>query len=500
MSQFCNKIMKMDYTKIESTPAEPEASSMIETFRAVGYSIETAIADILDNSITAGAKNIWIDYLWKGPDTIIGIMDDGCGMNNKELIQAMRPSSISPLTEREEHDLGRFGLGLKTASFSQCRKFCVISKKNATASYWTWDLDYVNQVKSWKLIRYRPDVLDFSNRFDELTSGTMVMWWDIDRLTKDTHADKESSKADFFATMEKVKKHLSMVFHRYIEEGVNIWLRDRKIEPWDPFMIGFDGLQARPETLLEEGKVRIKGFVMPHRSKLSDEEYNYGKGPKDSWTAHQGFYLYRNRRLLVSGDWLGLFKREVHYDLCRIKVDLPNNLDEEWQIDIKKSVARPPVKIREPLIAIAKDVRAHAVEVYRHKGKVIKRKLDRDEYVPFWEEKTRHGKRFYKINREHPLLKEILKNTNGLSRRFERVLQFIEETVPVPLITFQENENERPHGQPFEGKNHDVVLKVMKRIYVNLIAEGLQPEEAKVRIANMEPFNFYPEYLEGIEK
>jgi hypothetical protein len=315
--------MDIDYSKIESTSAEPEASSMIETFRAIGYSIETAIADILDNSISAGAKNVWIDYLWKGPDTIIGIMDDGCGMANKELIQAMRPGSVNPLIEREKHDLGRFGLGLKTASFSQCRKFCLISIKDASESYWTWDLDYVNQEKAWRLIKYKPEGLDLFNHRNDLQTGTTVLWWNIDRLTKDTHTDKESSKTDFFATMEKVKKHLSMVFHRYIEEGLNIWLRDRKIEPWDPFMIGFEGLQPRPETLLEEGKVSIKGFVMPHRSKLSAEEYKYGKGPKDSWSAHQGFYIYRNRRLLVAGDWLGLYKREVHYDLCRIRVDLP---------------------------------------------------------------------------------------------------------------------------------------------------------------------------------
>jgi len=175
-------------------------------------------------------------------------------------------------------------------------------------------------------------------------------------------------------------------------------------------------------------------------------------------------------------------------------------MDDEWQIDIKKSVARPPTRIREPLLAVAKDVRAQAVEVYRHKGKVVKRKLARDEYFPFWEEKTRHGKRFYKLNRDHPMLKELLQNANGLTNQFEKVLQFIEETVPVPLITLQENENEKPHGQPFEGKNHDVVLDVMKTIYVNFLAEGLQPEQAIARIANMEPFNFYLEYLEHLKE
>lgn len=490
--------MDIDYSKIESTLAEPEACSMIETFRAIGYSIETAIADIVDNSISAGAKNIWIDYFWKGPDTIIGIMDDGWGMDNEELIQAMRPGTISPLAERDQNDLGRFGMGLKTASFSQCRKFCVVSKKNDSKNYWTWDLDYVNEVKSWKLIKYRPEGFDFLERLDELSTGTVVLWWNIDRLTKDSQEDKESSKAAFFTVMEKIKKHLSMVFHQYIEEGVNIWLKDRKIEYWDPFMIGFEGLQARPATFLEGGKIRIKGFVMPHRSKLSAEGYDYGRGPKDSWTAHQGFYIYRNRRLLVAGDWLGLFKREVHYDLCRIRIDLPNNMDDEWQIDIKKSIARPPAKIRDHLIAIAKDVRTQAVEVYRYKGKIVRRKFAKDEFFPFWEEKTRHGKRFYKINREHPMLKELFKDGYGSVKDFEQILQFIEETVPVPLITLQENENEKPHGQPFEGKDHGVVLEMMRTIFEKLIKEGVPSEIAKARITNMEPFNFYPEYLENL--
>lgn len=488
-------IYKKEY---ETASAEPEAASMIETFRAVGYSIETAIADIIDNSISASAKNVWIDYLWKGPESILAIMDDGCGMDNEELIQAMRPGSVSPLAERDATDLGRFGLGLKTASFSQCRKFCVISKKNDVESFWSWDLDYVNHVKAWKLIRYCPEINELREKFNNISSGTMVLWWDIDRLTKDTSAEKDSSKADFFATMEKVKKHLSMVFHRFIEEGFKIYLRDRMIKPWDPFMIGYDGLQPRPGVELDNGSVIIKGFVLPHRSKLTPAEYNYGKGPKDSWSAHQGFYIYRNKRLLVAGDWLGHFKREVHYDLCRIRIDLPNNLDDEWQIDIKKSVARPPARIRNEINAIAREVRAHAIEVYRHKGKVIKRKLLSDEYFPFWEEKTRHGKRFYTLNRKHPVIIDLLSERSEISQQIEKVLQFIEETVPVPLITLQENENEKPHGQPFEGKSADVVVGVMKAMYEKMISTGDTPDYAKARIANIEPFNFYLEFLEHL--
>lgn len=490
----------IDYSNIKSTPAEPEASSMIETFRAVGYSIETAIADIIDNSITANAQNIWVDYNWKGPETTLSITDDGHGMDEQELIQAMKPGSTSPLDERSEGDLGRFGLGLKTASFSQCRKFSVLSRKENTEScYWCWDLDYVNQVRKWSLIKYCPEQEVYQQKLKELGKGTIVIWWDIDRLPADAQASNEKSKDSFLSTMENVKNHLGMVFHRYIEEdGLNLYFRGRKIEPWDPFMIGYDGLQTRPETVLEDGKVSVKGFVLPHRSKLTADAYNMGKGPKDSWTAYQGFYVYRNRRLLVAGDWLGMFKKEVHYDLCRIRIDLPNNMDEEWQLDIKKSVARPPARLKDTIVSIAKEVRQQAIEVYRHKGKVVKRKLAKEEYFPLWEEKTRHGKRFYKLNRDHPFLEELLNSNDVNSSQLEKVLQFIEETVPIPLITLQESENDKPHGQPFEGKDHETIIQLMRTLYKKLLNEGQNIEQAKSRISNIEPFNFYLEYLEQL--
>ena len=487
----------IDYTNIQSTSAEPEASAMIETFRAIGYSIETAIADIIDNSITAGAKNIWIDYDWKGSNTTFSILDDGTGMNNDLLIQAMRPGSKNPLDERNRDDLGRFGLGLKTASFSQTRKFTVLSKaKDYKPVFWTWDLDYVNQTQAWKLIRFIPNEEDWIGKIEIVETGTCVVWWDLDRLTKDTTEDSEEAKFKFLGVMDSVKSHLSMVFHRYMDEGLKIHFRDREIKSWDPFMIGIDGLQSKPETRLESGSIRIKGFVLPHRSKLSPEQYNYGKGPQDSWTAHQGFYVYRNRRLLVAGDWLGFFKKEVHYDLCRIQIDLPNHFDDDWQIDIKKSIARPPSIYREQILALAKEARNQAVEVYRHKGRVLKRKLSKDEYFPFWEERARHGKRFYKINRSHPLLNDLLSNSGDLKKDIEKVIQFIEETIPIPLITLQENENEKPHGQPFEGIDHNAMRETMQKLFNRFISTGLSIEKAKARILNTEPYNFYPEYIE----
>lgn len=296
----------IDYSKYEKAQAEPEASSMIETFRAIGYSVEAAIADIIDNSISAGAKNIWVDYEWNGEATTISVIDDGSGMSNAELINAMRPGSKNPLDIRDQKDLGRFGLGLKTASFSQCKKFSVISKtKNGETSLWCWDLEYVNQVKKWELYKYCPNET-LIEKIKQAAKGTAVIWWDIDRLTKGTQADNTESMDKFMRAMDGVKKHLSMVFHRYMNDGLKIHFKEREIEPWDPFMIGIDGLQLKADVFLDNRKIMIKGFVLPHRSKLTAEQYNIGKGPKDSWTAHQGFYVYRNKRLLVAGDWLGI--------------------------------------------------------------------------------------------------------------------------------------------------------------------------------------------------
>lgn len=486
---------------LETARAEPEAASMIATFRSIGYTVEAAIADIIDNSITAGAKNIWVDYVWQGMDTVLAITDDGQGMNNAELIHAMKPGCFYSQETRPVNDLGRFGLGLKTASFSQCRKFCVYSKKkNENPVFWAWDLDYVIKNNQWDLIKYTPECGNLIDKINNLVSGTSVIWWDVDRLVQISRCNIDDAKKIFLKTMEIVKTHLGMVFHRYIENGVTLFLQQRPIVPWNPIMLGTGGLQPRPMTTFENGRIVIRGYILPHRSKLSPYEYELGKGPKKSWTAHQGFYVYRNDRLLVAGDWLGFFKREVHYDLCRICIDLVREFDTDWQIDIKKAVARPPVAYRNQIESIAKDARAKAVEVYRHRGKILKRIHAKNEYLPFWLEIRRENKRFYKINRSHPLVNDVLNNSGEFTKKVSTLLKFIEETVPVPLIMVRENENvdDIQQGKPFENEPNDLLIQVMRDMYKVLITGGLSSGEAKSRILNVEPFDNYPEYVERL--
>ena len=134
----------------------PDASAMVESMRAYGYTLSTAIADLVDNSIAAKCKNVWLSFEWGGQNSWISVTDDGKGMSEKVLVNAMRLGSLSPLEERDPSDLGRFGLGLKTASFSQARRLTVISRtRSVQESIRRWDLDHLAQpeVKGWQLLR-----------------------------------------------------------------------------------------------------------------------------------------------------------------------------------------------------------------------------------------------------------------------------------------------------------------------------------------------------------
>lgn len=490
---------EIDYSKFQTASAVPEASSMIETFRAIGYNIETAVADIIDNSISANAKNIWVNFEWKGSKTCLSIKDDGSGMNNEELIQAMRPGSKNPLQERNEKDLGRFGLGLKTASFSQARKLTVISKKaDYKPVYWTWDLDFVNKTGKWDLIKYLPNE-DLEKEISEFTSGTIVLWNDIDRVVKDFSQDDNKALDKFLLTMEQVKKHLAMVFHKFIEKGkINIFFQDKKVTAWNPFLTDENATQIFPEERIQNGNVKIEGFVLPHKSKISEQKYKYAEGVK-GWNEQQGFYIYRNERLLLAGDWLGLFRKEEHYKLTRIQIELPNTLDSEWQIDIKKSVARPPLVFKEQIRAYALKVRQQGVEVYRHKGKSV-RQVAGQKFVPLWIDHKRGDKWFYKINRENPILGKIKEQAKKEpDKAIEMLLRFIEETIPSKSIYIKESEQPELQGTPFEDTNHDIIRNTMKAMYSNLLTQGKTDEQAKAIISNIEPFNNFVHFLEFLE-
>ena len=252
---------KIDSINIKIASAIPRAAAMIETFRAIGYTLETAVADIVDNSISASAKNVWINRIWKGGNSVITIMDDGHGMTGDEIIQAMRPGAQNPLEKRAATDLGRFGLGLKTASFSQCRTLTVMSKiQGQSPEFWTWSLDHVARSDRWELIHWLPE--GFEHELDSLTSGTIVIWTDPDRIIPTTtKIENEHAKRKFSEAFDRVKKHLSMTFHRFLEtKSITIhWCR-HEIAPWNPFCPKESKVQIMPSEQIGE-HVTVKGFI-----------------------------------------------------------------------------------------------------------------------------------------------------------------------------------------------------------------------------------------------
>jgi hypothetical protein len=478
--------------QFESEDASPHPESMIESFRSIGYSLATAVADIIDNSISASSKNVWIDFQWKGAETYILISDDGVGMTEAELINAMRPGTKSPLEDRNEGDLGRFGLGLKTASFSQCRSLTVITKSaNSNICYRSWNLDYVINTRKWTLLNFLSDS-SHTGRLSILPSGTTVVWENIDRLILSTSTEEDDMNL-FLSKIKGMEMHLQMVFHNYLQDGkLNIWIMNRKLLPWDPYLIESTETRILDERKLRDG-IEVVSFVLPHHSNISREVFELGSWIK-GWNAHQGFYIYRNQRMIIDGEWLGMYKQEEHLKLARISVNVPGtvNLDKEWQLDIKKSTVHLPDDIRTELKKIAEATRKEAVEVYRQIGKT-KRRTSEKEDIPVWVPHKWNGKRNYQINREHPLIKIFLEENVDRKVKVFRIFKVIEETLPLPMIVLNESENRDSQNLPFEGKSVADLISMVVDLYHDLMKTGITKEDAVLEILRTEPFNHYPE-------
>jgi len=482
--------------------ANPGAAELFEALRAFGYDLPTALADIVDNSITAKARNVWIDLIWAGRESRITIRDDGEGMSENALVQAMRPGSLNPLAQRSVNDLGRFGLGMKTASISHCRCLTVLSRSADSApAVRRWDLDYIASTETgeWRLLKGAGLISKAdTSLLEEQESGTVLFWDRLDQLVGSASTDDDIAQKHFRERADSVKQHLAMVFHRFLtgRNAIAIHLNGRKVEPWDPFMEDTEAVDPQPtETLSADGaRIEVKAFILPHHSKISAERHALGAGPK-GWNAHQGFYIYRNRRLLVAGDWLGLgMQKEEHFKLARIRIDLPNSEDLSWQIDVKKSRARPPAKLRKDLQRIARAARSRASQIYRHRGKILQRQHG-EKQAFLWTHLTKHGKTFYKINRDHPLVRKVLKDSDDPPAS-RALLNLIEQTVPAPLIVINNAESPDGFGQPFEGALLEL-RKAMEAVYSALRQEGNEPASAARAIMGMEPFNQYPELIAG---
>jgi len=481
---------------IKAEIAKPNPKSTINSYRSFGYNLSTAISDIIDNSISANATEIRLDYKWNGKDSFISICDNGIGMNKEEVVIAMTPGSKDPEEERSEKDLGRFGMGLKTASFSQCKRLTCITKREGFSTIKRcWDIDFINSENEWRLLDYVSDN-SFLEKIENQKSGTLVLWEKLDRIVGEAEVQNENVQKVFYEEMINVKQHLSLVFHKFIEsKRIKIFFQNSEIEPYNPFLLN---LNPKPEMGQPEyfENVDITYFILPHMSEIGKTNYE-NSGGSLGWFQEQGFYIYRGDRLLVAGDWLGLEKKRDYSKLARIAVNFSNVNDFNWHLDIKKSTATPPIEIRKELSRIAKIAIMKSAKIYNWRGQKTYSHERITNFEPLWaDEITREGIKKYKINRKHPIIKSLLDENSKLAIK---ALKLLEENVPIELILT--NQNEDPAFHELEKQNEkpsDDLINLAVELYKINVSQGVPKELAQQQIMSSMPFNLYPlinEYL-----
>ena len=413
----------------------PDAGALSESLRDFGYTLPHAVADLIDNSLTAKATEIFITVHSDGPRSYIAVADNGEGLSLEELVEAMRMGTKGPLLLRESNDLGRFGLGMKTASLSQGRSLTVLTRQQGQKEKVVrkWDLEHIAKA-GWELLLDSSPVAEaVASQLDNWVSGTVVIIEKLDRAAFN-NADGHGLEKNLADSLRALSPHLAMVFHRFIaDDGVKIQVGNTSLKPWDPFMTA-KSTRLPPESLtLGEMAVTVTPFVLPHHSFLSEEQHGYSAGP-NGWNEHQGFYIYRNRRLVVPGSWLNLgLKKDEHCKLARIQVDLPNSMDGIWQLNVIKSHVSVPAALKPDFMRIATDVRRQAGEVYRYRGeKQTPTRTPPERFV--WKRKdTPRGVRFH-IDRTHPVIQSLVNSNCSHAKLLERVLGLVESSIPIASI------------------------------------------------------------------
>ncbi len=413
--------------------ATPHATALIEGLRDIGYSLETAISDIIDNSITAGAHRIHIVTETYSDEPYIAIIDDGEGMSEEELIAAMRPGSRNPLATRDEADLGRFGLGLKSASFSQCRRLTVVSRCSGRTSAAIWDLDDVAERNEWAV--QLPDHFDLIPSIDTLgEKGTLVLWQKLDRLT-DGYSHNAAKRAEVInQRIAETERHLRLVFHRFMEDAkpLRILLNARLLRPLDPFARKNPATISDPKEklTLPRGDVKIQSFTIPHHKQMSKTDWEDIGGPEGHLKS-QGFYLYRGKRLILHGTWFGLCRQSELTKLSRVRVDIPNSMDADWKIDVKKSSAQLPAVVRDRLKRVIERILAGSKRTYSKLGQ----KLVDHERLPIWRRIQADGQIRYRPNIEHPAFADFAESLPpDLRRGFVNCIALVGASLPIETL------------------------------------------------------------------
>lgn len=400
--------------------------TLLTGLRAIGYSFSTAVADIIDNSVSAGADtiNVYFDPIAAVP--FFCILDDGCGMNFAELNNAMMPGSDRSDKEDSDLELGRFGLGLKSASLSQCREFVVASKKYGKVNAMAFDLDVIEDCRLMLKVldKVEIDNLPYINLLRSYETGTLVVWNKFDKIESTAKSFEDS----FRSVVADAKKHVEFVFHRFYDD-IAIYFNNKRIERRDPFLLGSFGRQQTGRTTripIGSSVITVTPYTLPFANSLTSEEKALLGNPKSIFD-EQGFYLYRNKRLISWGNWMRMGIRSELNKLARIQVDIPSSLDEVWTLDVKKSSAKIPDIIKSQIKASVEDSIVRSKRTTRFPG--VKEQTPE---VRVWDRINEHeGKIRYQINRDAPAIVALDRVLGDREKElFEMVLSQIECYLP----------------------------------------------------------------------
>jgi hypothetical protein len=361
---------------VSSTEVIPSARRLVNSLRDLGYDLSAALADLIDNSIAAGARNISIDTRFEGEDSWLRVADDGIGMTPSGLREAMRFGTRRPY---DDDDLGKFGLGLKSASLSQCRRLTVASR-TAPAGRITvarWDLDHVEECDRWEVLRLSPGDCPLASEPLRCCHGTVVLWEILDRVMRYRIPDGRRAQSDFDRLTDEIRAVLAMTFHRFLSgeakhgRRVQLIINGDPVGPWDPFARDEPATTTLPVQRLpleHDGRrrvVKVSPYILPTEACFSSlVAHRRAAGPR-FWTRQQGLYFYRNDRLIQAGGWSRLRTQDEHTKLARLAVEIPGGLDEAFELNISKTQVRIPHHIKPQLAAIASSVCRLGEDVYR---------------------------------------------------------------------------------------------------------------------------------------
>jgi hypothetical protein len=358
----------------------PSAKRLIKSLRDIGYEFEDAVADIVDNSVEARATVVNISLVFDGENSYLTISDNGIGLASKEIQEAMRFGSNRKYAE--DGDLGRFGLGLKTASLSQCERLTVSSRQGeerARINSYCWDLNHIEKTNRWEILKIEKDALK-SEVLDSLsdTTGTVITWERLDRLMGYRYPSGEYAKKQSEQMIATLRSHLGMIFHRFLAGEVNnkrisIFINNERVQAWDPFSRGENHTLKMDEISIpidfKEGiyNVKLRPYILPPQSMYSSTKAHALASGPNKWNKQQGLYIYRANRIIQSGGWNGIRTSDEHTKLIRIALFIPHQLEELFQVNVAKKHTTLPRQLKVELAPKVALIVQKAQEIYRDK-------------------------------------------------------------------------------------------------------------------------------------